>query len=87
MPSNGVGQVRDERTAGLQVRLYLTLCLPVVAQLLEAGSDPRLKNNDGLKPVEVIPSEPQNEDIRRNLREWEALSGISKADVVGEYAA
>ncbi|PWN89082.1 hypothetical protein FA10DRAFT_280205 [Acaromyces ingoldii] len=63
-----------------------------VEQLLEAGSDPRLTNTEGLKPVELLPPAPRNneqetdeyETTRRLLRNAEAVSGLSKADVVDE---
>ena len=55
-----------------------------VSQLLEAGSDPRLTNNDGFKPVDILTAGEQNEKVRRLLRDAEAISGFNKADVVGK---
>lgn len=63
----------------------LTTHLSTVNQLLEAGSDPRLSNNEGLKPVDVLPSTEGAEASRRALRNAEAVAGMSKGDVVGAY--
>ena len=55
-----------------------------VKQLLEAGSDPRLTNTDGLKPVDLLSSSQGEDKVRRLLREAEAVSGMRSSDVVGE---
>lgn len=60
------------------------IALYTVSQLLEAGSDPRLTNNDGFKPVDILTAGEQNEKVRRLLRDAEAISGFNKADVVGK---
>lgn len=58
-----------------------------MTQLIEAGSDPRLTNNDNLKPVDVLPSGAKIDEVRRILRNAEAVAGMGKGDVVGEYAS
>ncbi|ODQ65361.1 ankyrin [Nadsonia fulvescens var. elongata DSM 6958] len=38
----------------------------IVEELIEAGCDPRIKNKDGLKPVDL--ANPKNEDLVNTLR-------------------
>lgn len=56
----------------------------LVAQLLEAGSDPKLTNKDGLRPVDLISNSSSEDKVRRKLREAEAVSALRSSDVVGE---
>jgi hypothetical protein len=75
----GLNDIHNSNFAG--IALY------TVSQLLEAGSDPRLTNNDGFKPVDILTAGEQNEKVRRLLRDAEAISGFNKADVVGKCSS
>ena len=55
-----------------------------MTQLLEAGSDPKLTNRDGLKPVDLLSSTSSEDKVRRKLRDAEAVSAMRSSDVVGE---
>ncbi|UZJ54941.1 hypothetical protein CBS101457_004261 [Exobasidium rhododendri] len=55
-----------------------------VNQLLEAGSDPRMTNTEGLKPVDLISPGIVDDKVRKLLREAEAMSGMRSSDVVDE---
>jgi hypothetical protein len=59
----------------------------LVTQLLEAGSDPKLTNKDGLKPVDLLRSSSSEDKVRRKLREAEAVSAFRSTDVVGEIGS
>ncbi|MCO5590072.1 hypothetical protein L7F22_044041 [Adiantum nelumboides] len=64
--------------------LHLAVRLEDDEQREWTGSDPRLTNNDGFKPVDILTAGEQNEKVRRLLRDAEAISGFNKADVVDE---
>lgn len=54
-------------------------------QLLESGADPREKNKEGDKPIDlIIGHQEEDEEIRKALRKSEAEAGISSSDLVGE---
>ena len=55
-----------------------------VTQLIEAGSDPRLTNNEGFKAVDIMTNNEKNEKTRRILRDAEAINGFNKGDIVDE---
>jgi hypothetical protein len=76
---------KDAAEALVSKMAYMQPSVPTVNQLLEAGSDPRLTNGEGLKPVDLISPSKTEDKSRRLLRDAEAVSGMRSSDVVGEY--